>query len=164
MRILRSRHEIGRSLTEDEQTHLLAACKKSRSRSLYPAVLLSLHTGLRNAELRLLRWRQVDLLDRTITVGKSKTTGGEGRIVPLSQTATECLQAWRSEFPNAQPAHYLFPSERHGLDGEKGYQDGKIVPMTFDLISRSDRGKSAGPRLAKLRKFPAACTICGIRL
>jgi integrase len=128
VRMLKARQDVGRALTVDEQHRLLTACRNNRSRSLYPAVLLSLHTGLRNGELRLLRWRQVDLLERTITVGKSKTAGGEGRIVPLSQTAAQCLQDWRSQFPDAHTAHYVFPSERYGLDGEDGYRDGKIVP------------------------------------
>ena len=75
--------DVGRALSRDEEIRLLAACKASRSRSLFPAVLLSIHSGLRNQELRLLRWRQIDLLERSITVGKSKTTGGEGRCVPL---------------------------------------------------------------------------------
>jgi integrase len=56
VKMLRTRSDIGRALSADEVHRLLVACKKSRSRSLYPAVLLSLHTGLRNAELRLLRW------------------------------------------------------------------------------------------------------------
>jgi integrase len=125
IRMLKPKQDTGRALSEDEQHRLLTACKKSRSRSLYPAVLLSLHSGLRNAELRHLRWRQVDLLQRTVMVGKSKTAGGEGRIVPLSQTATRCLEEWRSQFPDAQPEHYVFPSERYGLDGEDGYLTGK---------------------------------------
>ena len=87
-----------------------------------------MHSGLRNGELRLLRWRQVDLLQRTVIVGKSKTAGGEGRIVPLSQTATRCMEEWRSQFPNALPAHFVFPSERYGLDGEEGYLIGRSVP------------------------------------
>lgn len=124
----KTKQDTGRALSEDEQHRLLTACKKSRSRSLYPAVLLSLHSGLRNAELRHLRWRQVDLLQRTVMVGKSKTAGGEGRIVPLSQTATRCLEEWRSLFPDAEPEHYVFPSERYGLDGEEGYQSGRAIP------------------------------------
>jgi integrase len=99
VRMLKTRQEVGRALTADEQHRLLTACKKSRSRSLYPAVLLSLHTGLRNGEMRLLRWSQVDLIEQAVTVGRSQTQGGEGRIVPLSNTALACLQEWRSEFP-----------------------------------------------------------------
>jgi integrase len=90
--------------------------------------LLSIHSGLRNQELRLMRWRQVDMLERTFTVGKSKTTGGEGRTVPLSNTAWRCMQEWRGKWPGAKPEHYLFPSEKYGLAGESGYQHGAIVP------------------------------------
>jgi integrase len=111
VRMLKARKDIGRALTADEQHRLLTACKKSRSRSLHPAVLLSLHTGLRNSELRFLRWRQIDLLEETLTVGKSKTAGGEGRVIPLSRTALHCLQEWRRLFEDAQPAHFVFPSE-----------------------------------------------------
>lgn len=75
-----------------------------------------------------MRWRQVDLIDGTVTVGKSKTAGGEDRVIPLSQTALQCLLEWRSQFPEAQPKHYIFPSERYGFDGEDGYLSGKIIP------------------------------------
>ncbi|MHB2009615.1 MAG: site-specific integrase [Acidobacteriaceae bacterium] len=126
--MLPERSDIGRAISRDEETRLLAACQKSRSRSLYPAVLLSVHSGLRNQELRLLRWRQIDLLERKITVGKSKTSGGEGREVPLSDTAWRCIQEWRSQWPEAKPEHYLFPSEKYGFAGEAGYQHGAIVP------------------------------------
>ena len=132
VRMLHERSDIGRALTADEQHRLLAACKKSHSRSLYPAVLLSLHTGLRNAELRLLRWRQIDLLEKTVTVGKSKTAGGEGRVVPLSDTALSVVQDWRRQFPDAAPAHYVFPTERYGLAGEDGYLEGKMTAYNTD--------------------------------
>jgi integrase len=128
VRMLKTRTDIGRALTSDEEHRLLTACKKSRSRSLYPAVLLSMHTGLRNRELRLLKWRQIDMLDKKLTVGKSKTAGGDGRIVPLGDTALICLQEWRSQFPEAKPDHYVFPSEKYGLRGEDGYQNGAVLP------------------------------------
>ena len=107
--MLKAREEVGRALSADEQHRILTACKASRSRSLYPAVLLAMHSGLRNQELRLLRWRQIDLLDGALTVGKSKTSGGEGRVIPLSKTALKCLKDWRREFPEAMPAHFCFP-------------------------------------------------------
>jgi integrase len=143
VKMLRTRSDIGRALSADEVHRLLVACKKSRSRSLYPAVLLSLHTGLRNAELRLLRWRQIDLLERPIIVGKSKTAAGEGRTVPLSNIAFEALQEWRRQFPDAQPAHFVFPTERYGLDGEEGYLEGKRAASETDPTKHIGSWKTA---------------------
>ena len=76
--MLKVREHAGRALSADEQHRVLAACKASRSRSLYPAVLLAIHSGLRNQELRLLRWRQIDFLEGTLTVGKSRRLGATG--------------------------------------------------------------------------------------
>ena len=121
--------DIGRELSDDEVYRLLAACKASVSRGLYPAVLTSIHTGLRSKELRLLRWRQVDLIEGIITVGKSKTKGGEGRLVYLSELAKLTLQNWRSQFPDAQPGHAVFPRESYGLRGKKGTFGGVVTPF-----------------------------------
>ena len=113
-------------------------------------MLLSTHTGLRNGELRLLRWRQVDFLDRTLTVGKSKTDGGEGRMVPLSETALRSLQDWRRQFPEAKPDHFVFPSERYGLDGEDGYLQGTHVRPYVPLGSWKVAWKNA-LKIAKIQ-------------
>jgi integrase len=132
VRMLKTRGEIGRALSADEQHRLLTACKNVRSRSLYPAFLLSLHTGLRNGELRHLRWHQIDFLEKQLTVGKGKTAGGEGRVIPMNDTAFKALEEWRRKFPDAGPAHYVFPTERYGIAGEEGYLEGKIVPYAID--------------------------------
>jgi integrase len=126
VKMLREREDVGRALTHDEEVRLLAAAKRSASRSLCPAVVLSIHTGLRNEELRLLKWCQIDFLREEIMVGKSKTKGGEGRVVPLSDTALACIKEWHGQFPNALPDHYVFPSERYGLHGSKGTFGGVV--------------------------------------
>jgi len=126
--MLKERADVGRELSDDEVHRLLSACKASASRGLYPAVLASIHTGLRSQELRLLRWHQVDLLEGIITVGKSKTQGGEGRLVYLSALAVQTLKEWRSQFPAAQPSHAVFPREAYGLRGKKGTFGGVVVP------------------------------------
>jgi integrase len=132
VRMLRVKQDTGRALSDDEQHRLLVAAKATRSRSLPVAIQVALHTGLRNSELRLLRWRQVDLIERSLIVGRSKTAGGEGRLVPLSQTAARTLVEWRREFPDAQPEHFVFPSERYGLEGDKGRTLGRVVPYDID--------------------------------
>jgi integrase len=152
VKMLRARSDIGRALSADEVHRLLTAAKKSRSRSLYPAVLLSLHTGLRNAELRHLRWRQIDLLERQIIVGKSKTAAGEGRMIPLSNTAFEALQEWRHQFPDAQPAHFVFPTERYGLDGEEGYLSGKRAASETDPTKPIGSWKTAWTKARQAAK------------
>jgi integrase len=124
VKMLKERSDVGRELSDDEVKRLLEACKASTSRGLYPAVLTSIHTGLRSQELRLLRWHQVDFVEGTITVGKSKTKGGEGRLVYLSGLALQTLKDWRSQFTDAQTTHCVFPSESYGLHGSKG-QKGK---------------------------------------
>jgi len=126
--MLKERTDIGRELSDDEVHRLLVACKASTSRGLYPAVLTSIHTGLRSQELRLLRWRQVDLLEATITVGKSKTQGGEGRLVYLSAMAVQTLQDWHAKFTSARQGHAVFPREAYGLKGQKGSFGGQVVP------------------------------------
>ncbi len=126
--MLKERADVGRELSDDEVHRLLAACKASVSRALYPAVLTSIHTGLRSQELRLLRWRQVDLMEATITVGKSKTKGGDGRQVYLSAMAVQTLQGWRAQFPEALPDHAVFPREAYGLKGQRGTFGGVVVP------------------------------------
>ena len=76
----------------------------------------------------MLRWHQVDLLEGIITVGKSKTEGGEGRLVYLSDLAVQTLKGWRSQFPDVQPSHAVFPRESYGLRGKKGSFGGAVVP------------------------------------
>lgn len=131
-RPMRENEEIGRALTDDEVVCLLAAAKKSRSRSLYPALVLLLNTGMRVSELRTMRWRQVDMIEKTVTVGSSKTVGGHGRLIPLNQQAFAAIAEWRAKFDNPRPEHFLFPSERYGLDGEDGYKAGKVAVWDLD--------------------------------
>jgi len=74
----------GRAYTADEKTRMLAEAAKLRSKNMYPALVVDLNCGLRDKELRELRWRQVDLVHKKhLTVGKSKTDAGTGRVIPL---------------------------------------------------------------------------------
>ena len=54
--------DVGHAITDEEEAALLSACLQSRSRSLYPAVMLALNTGMRYSEIRLLQWKQLDFV------------------------------------------------------------------------------------------------------
>jgi integrase len=122
--------DIGHALTADEEAALLAACLQSRSRCLYTAVMVALNTGMRYSEIRLLQWRQLDFLNRFLTVGKSKTGAGTGRVIPLNARILSVLEVWAANFPQRQPNHYVFPFEKYGAKGEEdtfGFTAGTIA-------------------------------------
>ena len=117
IRMLATRHDVGKAITLDEQKALLDACGASRSKALLPVVTLALNTGMRYSELLTLRWKQVDLTARQLTVGKSKTVTGSGRVLPLNDTALKAVENWAKRFPKRKPEHFVFVAERYGLAG-----------------------------------------------
>jgi integrase len=126
VRMLKVQQDVGRALTHEEEDALLAQCRASRSRSPYPAVVLALNTCIRHSEIRLLQWKQIDLVRPALTVGRSKTEHGAGRFIPLNQNAAAVLEFWSDLFPNRKPEHYVFPSERYGAEGDK------FTPCVYD--------------------------------
>jgi integrase len=127
VRMLSVPDDIGKALSRDDEKKLLDGCAESRSRSLLPAVLLALNTGMRYSEIRLLRYDQIDLERRTVRVGKSKTEAGTGRVIPLNDKAAKVLKFWAEQFPNREPEHFVFPSERYGAGGDK------FQPVVYDI-------------------------------
>lgn len=119
VRMLAVPDDVGKALNPKEEKKLLDACAESRSRSLLPAVLLALNTGMRYSDLRLLGWSQIDLEKRTVRVGKSKTEAGTGRTIPLNDRATAVSKFWADQFPNRAPEQFVFPRERYGAGGDK---------------------------------------------
>ncbi|EXJ16003.1 tyrosine-type recombinase/integrase [Imhoffiella purpurea] len=79
-----------RFLSDDERQRLLTACRESRSRDLYPAVVLALSTGARQQEILGLDWKDVDL-ERKVAV-LHETKNGDRRVLPLSGPGLELLK------------------------------------------------------------------------
>lgn len=131
---LKDREDVGRALTREEETTLLAACAESRSRGLYTAVVLALNTGMRESEIRLLRWNQVDLDGRCLRVGKSKTSAGDSRPIPLNDRAMTAIRIWANKFPDRKPTHCVFPAERYGVAGDDA------VVHAYELDARKPIG------------------------
>lgn len=146
VRMLPTRDDIGRAISIEEESKLLAQCGQSRSRSLLPAFALAVNTCMRYSEIRLLRWQQLDLAARTVTVGKSKSDSGTGRVIPLNTRAFAVLEFWASNFPNRQRTDYVFPSERYGAAGD----DFKACAYDTDPTKPIGRWKEAW-EAAKIR-------------
>jgi len=79
-----------RFLSDPEREALLAACQRSKSPDLYLAVVLALSTGARQMEIMGLRWKQVDLERRVITLYETKN--GEIRALPLVSKAHDMMR------------------------------------------------------------------------
>ena len=80
-----------RFLSDEERLRLLTACRSSSNPDLYLAVVLSLTTGARQAEIMTLRWGQIDFTRQVITLHETKN--GERRALPLVGEAFALLQA-----------------------------------------------------------------------
>ncbi len=112
---LKEPRTAGRALTPDEKAKLLeTASQKPEWQTAYCAGILALNTTMRGCELKALRWRDVDLVNGTLTVPKSKTEAGE-RVLPLTAEAHETLVMLRSRaetFGPVEPSHFVFASFR----------------------------------------------------
>jgi integrase len=108
VKMLHERHDLAKALTPEQERALVAATTNADS-ACHTATVLALNTAMRKDEIRLLRWGQVDFEKRTLTVGRSKTEAGTGRLIPLNATAFEALARWAGRFPNARAEHYVFP-------------------------------------------------------
>jgi integrase len=106
---------VGRAIDAQEESRLLAAASNSRCRGLYVVIMLAINTGMRSNEIRTMKWEQVDFLGKSVTVGKSKTKAGSGRLIPLNPRAVAVLTHWRGLFSEPQPEHFVFPPEKYGL-------------------------------------------------
>jgi integrase len=95
IRPLPERRDIGRALGQDDKLRLLkvAASRPEWETARWAAVIV-LNTTMRGCEVRELRWRDIDLMGRTLTVRRSKTLAGE-RVIPLNQDALRAVLVLR---------------------------------------------------------------------
>jgi integrase len=90
-----------RYLKAEEIETLLKNC----SDHLRPIVVTALNTGMRSSEIFNLKWSQVDLQNRKITVINAKNN--ESRVIPINKTLYEELSTLSQE----SKGEYVFPGE-----------------------------------------------------
>jgi integrase len=119
VRPLPSHQSIGKALQPDEKLRLLkVAAMKPEWQVARLAMTLTFNTTMRGCELRGMQWRDVDLMDRALTVRRSKTSAGE-RVIPLNEDAWRAIQELRDRSKQLfgttlSPEWYVFP-RAHGL-------------------------------------------------
>lgn len=112
---------------------------------LKPMVLLSLNTGLRRGELFSLKWHDVNLQAKNLTVAGEVTKTTETRHVPLNSEALSTLEKWRKQHP--RKVGYVFPGQDGGrmtdvktawieLLKNAGVEDFRWHDMRHDFASR----------------------------
>jgi len=110
---LKTGTNIGKAFGPEEKARLIENAKKARSPHIYPALMLALNAGMRDAEMKTLTWAQINFERRFLAVGRSKTEAGEGRTIPLNSVLYEALNAyseWYTErFGEIRPEWYVFP-------------------------------------------------------
>ena len=148
--MLATQDDIGRAFTSAEESALLQACGKSRSRSLVPFVTLAIETGARRGVIQSLQCGNVDFENRCIKWGKDKTSPGTGRVIPLSQRAMSALSFWATHFPERKPEHYVIPAERYSAGGDKFSAEAYDIDHTKPMGSAKEAWEAAKLRAGKI--------------
>lgn len=134
-----------RFLSDAERAALLAACRESSSKFLYPVVVLALSTGMRHGEIMNLRWPAIDLERGQIMLRDTKN--GSPRAIPLAGHAHEQIKALAADrrtdtdlvFPSAvlgtpeQPAKPIVLKKRW----EQAVKDAGITNCRFHDLRHS---------------------------
>jgi integrase len=147
----RASNEVVRYLSDDERAALLAACKTSESKDLYPFVLFALTTGARKGEIAALDWPHVDLRRRWATFPRTKN--GEARGVPLTTTVCALLadrprenarmfpvditKAWHTAIARAGIVNFRFHDLRHSC-GSAMVQAGANLAEVATLLGHKN--------------------------
>ncbi len=108
-----------RTINQDQEQRLIAACA-GRFDRLRPLVICSLDSGLRRSELFEIRWEDVNLEARTITITARSSKTDNSHTVPVSDRMFKELQNLRSN-SKVTPGDKVF--ERLSLIFNKIWRD-----------------------------------------
>jgi integrase len=159
---LRERRRVGRALSPEEKARLLKLADSTvtvasvpRTANVPPsacaivvwvnvrlAQALALNTTMRGCEIKGLRWRDVDLIEQTVTVRRdtTKTDAGE-RIISLNANAVGAIVAlYRRAQDNggAAPDHYLFPAcENSKIDPTRPQRSWRTAWRRLTRVTKS---------------------------
>jgi len=110
---LKERTDVGRALTKEEEGRLIWAAMENKSHYIETVIRIALATGMRSGEIRRLQLDRIDLTNKKLRVGNSKTPAGEGRGIPMNDglyaAVLKQIDWLRETFGDPDPEWYLFP-------------------------------------------------------
>jgi integrase len=98
-----------RYLTDEEEQALVGAMAER----LRPMVIFAIHTGLRRGELLKLLWSDIDLGSGSLHVREAKS--GQGRRLPLNQTAMSVLNQFRASGRELTTPGFVFGPDTNAM-------------------------------------------------
>ena len=127
---LPAKHQVGRALPKEQKLDLTKLASTNPDwENARLAMILALNTTMRWCEVKGLQWRDVDFLEKTITVRHSKTDAGR-RLIPLNRAAWDAImELYRraEKTKGREPNHFVFPA----------CENGKIDPVNAQKTWRS---------------------------
>jgi len=135
-------------------TDELKALLATAGDDLKPLVMTAIYTGLRASELRGLRWSDIDLKGRALTVaqradryceiGPPKSSAGY-RTIPLAPALATVLTAWKLACPKGD-LDLAFPNTKGGVQVYQHLLRRRFFPLQIaagvcDQVGEDDEGK-----------------------
>lgn len=141
VKFLEENNRIERILTFEEETRLLSASPPH----LRPIIVTALNTALRKSEILHLKWGNVDLVNRTITINATNTKSKKTKRIPLNSTMKEMLETKKLITGNNE---YVFLNSRG-----KPFKDYNSIKNVF--MNACKRANITGFRFHDLRHTSA---------
>ncbi len=145
-----SQNVVGRVLTHEQKLHLFqTAASKAEWDAAYCAAVIAVNTTCRKVELLTLRWSDVDLFTRALSIERSKTEAGH-RLIPLNDEAMAAFARLRKRAALAgggAPEHFVFPACENGVFDFEQHQ--KTFRTSWRTLVKAT-AKRAGDKAAKL--------------
>jgi len=144
------RQNVGRALSYEQKLKLLkTAILRPEWQNAAWAATLALNTTMRGCEIKKLRWRDIDVMERTLTIRNSKTDAGE-RVIPLNRDAWDTvlsLYERSKRLGEVRPEHFVFPAcESSHFDPTKPQASWRTAWRNLTrLVQCPACGKQQGP-------------------
>lgn len=148
---LRTRVKVGEDIPTPTEVKALVGALQGRWR---PVILVAIFAGLRSSEIRGLRWQDVDLDARTISVrqradefgaiGRPKSEAGE-RTVPIPPLVVNALREWKLACPKGSLG-LVFPNGAGKVESHANIVNRGLVPamVAAGVSERSDEVDDGG--------------------